>query len=214
MSSRRTEEKQSDSQRLEDMRTTGALRFSDSWAFRLSAFIVVVVALAASVAVFKRYLPYTGMPLIPKEPPPVVLMMEDARLVGLGRAGKLWSVKVGKIEIARNSSSAKLKEVTGGKIYSKGKVALQVQAGEATCDINSRNLLLLGGISIEGTDGQKLVAERATWNSANSTLRTSGKVIFQSELSLLTADSLVMDLRAKQLDMWNVRMRLKVPSGW
>jgi LPS export ABC transporter protein LptC len=176
--------------------------------------MVVVVALAASMAVFKRYLPYTGTPLIPKEPPPVVLMMEDVHLVGLGHAGKLWSVKVGKIEIARNSSGAKLKGVTDGKIYSKGKVALQVRAGEATCNINSRNLLLSEGISIEGTDGQKLVAERATWNSANSILRTNGRVIFQSELSQLTADSLVMDLRAKQLDMWNVRMSLKVPSGW
>ena len=214
MKDRSTEEGQPDSQGFEEKETAESLRLSDLRAFRLPVFLVVVAALAVSVAVFKRYLPYTGTPLVPKEPPPVVLTMEDARLVGLGRTGKLWSVKVGKIEIARNRSGAVLKEVTDGKIYDRGKVVLKVRAGKAACEINSRNLLLSDGISVEGTDGQKLSAEGATWNSADSILRTNGRVIFQSKLSRLTAESLVMDLRAKQLDMWNVRMSLKVPSEW
>lgn len=170
--------------------------------------VALGLALVASVFVFRRYLPYTGVPLSPKEPPAVVLAMEDAKLVGLGGGQKLWSIRAGKIEMGRNRSGATITGISEGMIYDRGKPALSVYAGRADYDVFSRNLLLSKGIRIEGREGQKLSADGAIWNSFNSTLRSNGRISFESRWSKLSADSLVVDLRSRQMDMSNIRMRV------
>jgi len=59
----------------------------------LTIAIAAGALLLLSVIVFRRYLPYTGMNLAPKQPPAVVMAIENAYLVGLGRSGKLWSIR-------------------------------------------------------------------------------------------------------------------------
>ncbi len=167
-------------------------------------------ALIASVLVFWRYLPYTGVPLAPKQPPPIVLAMEDAYLVGLGHGAKLWSVKAKKIEIGQNRSSTTITGIEDGRIYDRGKVALNVKAGRADYDVLTRNLTLSKGIFIQGLAGQSVRADGATWNSFASTLRSSGRVSFVSGSSSMVADSLVVNLRKREMEMWNVCMRMPV----
>lgn len=169
--------------------------------------------MAVSVAVFKRYLPYTGVPLAPRQTPPVVLAMQDAYLVGLGHQGKLWSLRAERIEIAQNRSSTSIAGITDGRIYEQARVALKVKAGRADYDAYTRGLTLAGGIEVRGPDGQRVIAEGATWNSFDSTLRSSGRVSYDSKLSKVTADALRFDLRRRQLEMWNVHVRLHVDEA-
>jgi hypothetical protein len=170
--------------------------------------VVLGLALVVSVIIFRRYLPYTGVPLSPKEPPAIVLAMEDAKLIGLGGGRKLWSVRAGKIEMGRSRSGVTITGISEGTIYDRGKPALSVCAGRADYDVYSRNLLLSKGIRVEGREGQRLSADGAIWNSFNSTLRSNGRISFESKWSKLSADSLVVDMRSRQMDMWNIRMRI------
>lgn len=189
-----------------------ALFSMNRFAVRRPSYLILAVlvggALVASVVAFRRYLPYTGVPLSPKQPPTIMLAMEDAYLVGLGGGGKQWSVRADRVEISQNRSSTTISRITDGRIYDKGKVALKVRAGRAAYDIYSRNLLLSGGIGIEGPEGQRVRAEGATWNSYSSVLRSNGQVSFESKQSRATADSLTVDLRKQQMDLLNIRMRI------
>lgn len=168
--------------------------------------IAAGVVLLLSIVAFKRYLPYTGRGLLPRQPPPIVLAMEDAHLVGLGRDGKLWSLHAKKIEMSRNRSSTTISGITEGKVYDAGKVALRVEAGSASYDVYQKNLLLSGGVRIEGADGQKITGRGATWNSRTSTLRSLGPVSIETKWSKMTTDKMLVDVRNKEMSMWNVRM--------
>lgn len=162
--------------------------------------------LLVSIAAFKRYLPYAGIGINPRQAPPVVLAMEDAYLVGLGHNGKLWSTKARKVEIAQNHSTTTLTDIHDGKIFDKGKVALEIKAGRAVYDTYTRDLQLTDGVLITGKEGQRISGDGASWNSATSTLRSIGLVSFEAGSSKVTTDKLLVDMRNKELEMWNIHM--------
>ena len=181
---------------------------------RRSLYLGPVIAAAAillvSIVAFKRYLPYTNINFNLRQPPPVVLAMEDAYLVGLGHNGKLWSTKARKVEIAQNRSTTILTGIHDGKIFDKDKIALRVKAGRAVYDTYTRDLQLSGGVLIDGANRQRITGEGASWNSTTSTLRSIGVVNFETPSSRITTERLVVDLRNHQMEMWNVRMKFRL----
>ncbi|MCL5104022.1 MAG: LPS export ABC transporter periplasmic protein LptC [Armatimonadetes bacterium] len=168
--------------------------------------VIAAAVLLVSIVAFKRYLPYANINFNLRQPPPVVLAMEDAYLVGLGHNGKLWSTKARSVEIAQNRSTTILTGIHDGKIFDKDKIALRVKAGHAVYDTYSRNLDLSEGILVEGTDRQRITGAGASWNSATSTLRSIGRVSFETASSKVTTDRLLMDLNKKELEMWDIHM--------
>lgn len=173
-----------------------------------------ILALAAaailliSVVAFKRYLPYTGSNLAPKEPPAIVLAMEDVRLVGFADRGKVWSAKARKVEIAQNRATTTLTGITHGRIYDEGKAALEIEAGRAVYDVHYRNLELDGGIVVRDMNGQTIRCPGASWNPAMAVLRSNGQVTFDADWSRLTAESMLLDVRKREMSMWKVGMVL------
>lgn len=176
----------------------------------LTLAIIAGAVLLLSVVAFKRYLPYTGMNLAPKQPPGVVLAMDNAYLVGLGHNGKLWSIKAKKVEISQDRVVTTVSGITDGKIYDKGKIALKVRAGRATYNTYIRDLVLTNGVRIESLDGQTISGPGASWNSAMGMLRSQGPVTVETKWSTLTADPLIVDLRNKEMCMWRINMRVNM----
>ena len=177
-------------------------------------YLLLILGAAAvlllSVFAFRRYLPYTGTSLTPKEPPSIVLSMENAYLVGLGNKRKLWSVRAKKVEIGRNRSYTTVKHISDGKIFDGGTTVLKVRAGNAVCDMFHKDLMLTGGIIVEGLDGQKVSGSGAVWNSTTSTLRSMGQVNFRSKLGDLSTDQLEVNVKNKEMNLRNVRMQVSV----
>ena len=168
--------------------------------------IISLAILLLSLFVFRRYLPYTGIDLGPRQTSAIVMEMNDVYLVGLGHEGKIWSAKAGSVVIGRNRSRTKITNLHEGKIFDKGKVALKVKAGSAVYDTFTRNLRLADGVEVIGAKGQRISATGADWNSVRQILRSIGQVTFINGTSKIQGDKLMVDLRNRQMDMWNVTM--------
>lgn len=175
-------------------------------------FATVLTALLASVFVFKRYLPYTGLPVMPKRPPTVVMTMENVRLVGLSHGSKLWSLRAGKVEVAQNRTSTILTGINQADVFSKNKVVFSVRAGKAIYDSLYRNLALSGGI-IARSRGYKVTAEGAVWNPATAILCTTGPVVCRSDWGRLTAKRLELNVRSREISMWRVGWSIDVKNA-
>jgi hypothetical protein len=169
-------------------------------------------ALLLSVFVFKRHLPYTGMPALPKQPPAVVMTMENAYLVGLGRGGKLWSLRANKVEVAQNRTTTILTGITHGNVYSGKAVAFSVQAGKAAYDSSCKSLVLSGGMCVQGR-GQKVVLDGAVWNPSTATLSSTGPVVYQSAWGRLTANRLELNAKSKEVTFTQVGGRFHLNNA-
>jgi hypothetical protein len=130
--------------------------------------------------------------------------MENAYLVGLANGGKLWSIRARSVDLAQNRFVVTLAGIHDGRIYDRGKVALKLRAGRAAYNIYGRDLTLSDGILVEGNEGQRISAPGASWNSFSATLRSSGGVAFESSLGRMTAKTLVVDVRKREMSMWDV----------
>jgi hypothetical protein len=174
--------------------------------------LVRVAAAAAvllvSMAVFNRYMPYAPSNLALKEPPAVILTMEDAYLVGLGSKGKLWSLNARKVELSRDRSTTTLTGISHGKIYDQGKPVLNLVAGTAKYDVYYRNLLLGGGISVKSNTGDRINGQGANWSAASAILQSVGAVTMQTGWSKIEADSVALDVRKKEMYLEKVRIRV------
>ena len=165
--------------------------------------IAAGIILLLSIWAFKRYIPYVGGSLAPKQPPAIILSMNDAYFVGMKNKDKIWSLKAKKVDISRNRSITSLSGITDGKIFNKGKAVFQVQAGQATYNSLDKKLLLDDGINIQGEDGQRLSARYAEWNSTTSTLRSNGRVMFTSKWSKASAEKLIVNLKTREMTLWH-----------
>lgn len=163
--------------------------------------IVAGIILLISVVTFRRHLPYTGTPLMPKEPPAIVLAIEEARFVGLNNNKKAWSLNADKVEIARDRTTTTLTRITDGQIYIGSKVAATVTAGKAVYSTRFKDLQLSHGVIVKGNENQKVSAQGAVWNSATSTLRSKGQVNFENRRSRISGDELTVDLKKKEMTM-------------
>lgn len=159
-----------------------------------------------SIYTLRRHLPYAGINLSPKQPPAVVLSMDDAYFVGLGSEGKTWSAKAKKVEIGQNRSLTRLTGIHDGKILQSGKPVFAVKAGAAIYDTYTKDLQLAGGVLINGLDGQTISAQGAIWNSATQSLRSTGEVEFRQRSNKIRTDQMRVNLRNREMEMWNVTM--------
>jgi hypothetical protein len=160
--------------------------------------------LLVSLFVFRRYLPYVGSSLAPKTPPSVVLQMRNAYFVGLNRKGKLWSLKAKSVEIGQNRFLTTLTGITQGKIFDAGKPVLQMEAGRAVYNSMVGDMAMDEGILLIGADGQRLTADGADWNSAASSLRSTGKVYYESPWAKGSTEAVFVDTKSRELTMYNV----------
>lgn len=172
--------------------------------------LVAGATLLVSIAAFRSYLPYVGDRYLTREPPAVVLEIDDVYLVGMGDRTKLWSLNVRRVEIGRDRAITTLSGISDGKIFDKGKTVLKVRAGRAIYDERREDLKLSSGIEIAGTEGQRVVARGAHWNSHSGILAGVGQVSFASEWGKATADDLIVDLRKKELTMRNVFFSINI----
>lgn len=161
-------------------------------------------ALLLSVFVFRRYLPYTGIPATPKQPPTVVMTIEGACLVGLGRGGKLWSLRADKVEVAHNRSTTIVTGISDGNVYDGKHVAFSVRAGKAIYDSSYRSLALSGGLRVRSR-GQDLRLEGAVWNPATAILCSTGPVAYSAPWGKLAAERFQLDVRRKEMGLDQVR---------
>lgn len=177
--------------------------------YRLPLLIAGAVLLI-SIAVFRSHLPYMGDSYLLRKPPAIVLAMDDVYLVGIGGKSKLWSLKARKVEIGQDRNTATLSGISHGKIFDKGKTILNVQAGRAVYDERRKDLRLSRGIELEGTEGQRIGARAAHWNSHTAILRSASRVTFNGAWGSVSGDNLVVDLRKKQMVMRNVSFRVGI----
>lgn len=172
---------------------------------RQTAWTALALALlVASVFIFRRHLPYTGVPSIPKSPPAAIMAMDGVSLVGLGREGKLWALRAAHVEVAQNRTTATITRIADGEVFSGKRVSFRVRAGRAVYDTGSGYLALDGGIHIEGPK-QKLAAGGAVWSPVTQLLRSTGPVEYTSEWTKLRAEGLQLDTRNKELSLMRVR---------
>lgn len=174
--------------------------------------VVIVVILALVALGLRSYAPYSGRHMLPKQPPAIVLAMEDVHLVGLGHNGKLWSAKAASVEIGQDRRFTKLKKISDGKIFDADKVILKAKAGEALYDTCRKDLALQKGVTITGADGQSVSGEGARWNSADMSLRSIGEVNFKCRWGDARAENLDVDLRNRELTMRNVSMKINLDN--
>jgi hypothetical protein len=165
---------------------------------------VAGLILLVSVLVFRRYLPYVGSTLAPEQPPSVVLEMRGAYFVGLDHKGKLWSLKAQKVEIGQSRYVTTLTGITDGRIFDHGKPVLGVEAGKAVYNSIAGDLKMDKGIALTGSDGQKISAAGARWNSATSMLRSNGKVRYEAPWGKASTESVTVDMNTKEMTMTNV----------
>ena len=71
------------------------------------------------------------------------------------------------------------------------------------------DLLLEKGISVVGSDGQRVTAQGATWNSMTSTLRSKGEVVYDSDWGKAKTDKMLVDVKKQEMTMWNVVVSIK-----
>lgn len=161
-------------------------------------------------------MPYVGSTLAPAAPPSIVLEMHNAYFVGLNHKGKIWSVRAKNVQIGRDRTLTTLTGVTQGRIFDGGGVALQMEAGRALYNSMVGDLAMDRGIKLTGSDGQKLTAQGADWNSASSTLRSTGKVYYESPWAKGSTGAVFVDTKNRELTMYNVDVTvdlLKVDKG-
>jgi len=168
--------------------------------------IAALVVMGVIVFALRQYLPHSGIQLAPRKPPAVVLSMEGAYFVGLGHDGKQWSAQADRVEIGQNRSITNLTGIHDGKVFDNGKVALKIKAGNAVYDTFTRDLTLGGGVEIIGRRGQIITGAGADWNSTTQILRSKGPVGFRTKSSSVVTDALRVNLKDKQMEMWNVTM--------
>ena len=168
------------------------------------------IILLLSLLVFRRYLPYVGGSLVASQPPTAVLEMHNAYFVGLNHKGKLWSLKAKNVEIGRNRYLTTLTNITDGRVFDAGKPAFKMKAGGAVYNSLVGDLTMDGGIHVTGADGQQLVAQGADWNSDTSSLRSKGRVQYQGQFGKASTDSVLVDMKRKEVTMWNVRGSLDI----
>lgn len=171
--------------------------------------LVAGLILLVSVLVFRRYLPYVGRTLAPEPPPNVVLEMTDAYFVGFGHKSKLWSLKARKVQIGQSRFVTTLTGITQGRIFDRGKPVLGVEAGKAVYNSAAGDLKMNKGIALSGSDGQKITADGAHWNSATSTLRSSGRVHYEAPWGKASTDAVTVDMNTKEMTMTNVVIAIK-----
>lgn len=172
--------------------------------------IIAAAILLLSVSIFRRYLPYVGESLGPKQPPSVMLSMEDAYLVGMNNRGKTWSVRARSVEVAKNRSSATISGIYDGRIFDKDYPELRIKATRAVYDSMSRHLMLFGGVRIDGREGQSVTADGADWDSISSILKSRGGVRLQTKGSDIRTQSLAVNLKKKELEMKKAVIRVDV----
>ena len=166
--------------------------------------VIAGLILLVSILAFRGYMPYVGRSLAPNESPSIVLEMHNAYFVGLNHKGKLWSLKAKNVEIGHNRFLTTLTGITHGKIFDAGKQTLELEAGRAVYNSAAGNLTMDQGICLFGPKGQLLKADGADWNSATSSLRSNGKVQYQSDWAKGSTERLLIDAKKKEMTMWNV----------
>lgn len=149
-------------------------------------------------------MPYVGSTLSPAAPPSIVLEMHNAYFVGLNHKGKIWSVRAKSVQIGQDRTLTTLTGVTQGRIFDGGKVALQLEAGRALYNSMVGDLVMDQGIKLTGPGGQKLTARGADWNAAASSLRSTGKVYYESPWARGSTGSVFVDTKGRELTMYNV----------
>ena len=182
----------------------------------LGRVVLAGIILLLSLVIYRRYLPYVGSSLAPKTPPSVVLQMHNAYFVGLNRKGKLWSLKAKSVEIGQNRFLTTLTGITQGRIFDAGKPVLQMEAGRAVYNSMVGDMAMDEGIRLTGADGQRLTASGADWNSTASSLRSNGKVYYESPWARGSTDAVSVDIKSRELTMYNVDVTVdlsKVDNG-
>jgi len=155
-------------------------------------------------------MPYVGSTLAPASQPSIVLEMRNAYFVGLNHNRKIWSVKAKKVQIGQDRVTTTLTGVTSGRIFDKGTPAFQMEAGRARYNSIVGDLAMDGGLKLTGYGGQKLTAEGASWNPATSTLRSNGRVCYESSWAKASTDRAILDANTKELTMWNVHAAVDI----
>ena len=157
-------------------------------------------------------MPYVGSTLAPTQPPSIVLDMRNASFVGLNHRQKVWSIKANRVQIGRDRTSTTLAGISQGKIFDRGKLALQVEAGRAMYNSAAGDLMMDGGIKLSGSDGQVLTAKGASWNSTSSTLRSNGQVNYKSPWASASTKEMLVDMKNKEMTMRNVTLSVDLSS--
>lgn len=154
-------------------------------------------------------MPYVGSTLAPAAPPSIVLEMHNAYFVGLNHNKKTWSVKAKSVQMGQDRVVTTLTGVTQGRIFDRGKVAVQMEAGRALYNSMVGDLRMDGGIKLVA-DGQTLTAPGASWNSASSTLRSNGRVRYESNWAKASTDKVELNAGTKELTMWNMHASVDI----
>jgi len=172
--------------------------------------LIAGAALLVSIAAFRSYLPYVGDRYLTREPPAIILEIDDVYLVGMGDKTKLWSLNARKVEIGRDRAITTLSGISDGKIFDKGKTVLKMRAGRAIYDERREDLQLSSGIEIAGTEGQRVVARGAHWDSRTALLTSTSRVKVSGQWGDVSGDDLVVDLRNENMVMRNVSFRVSI----
>lgn len=69
-----------------------------------------------------------------------------------------------------------------------------------------------GGIKLSGSDGQKLTAQGANWNSVSSTLRSKGQVSYTSPWGTALSKDMLVDMKNKEMTMRNVTISVDLSA--
>ncbi len=157
-------------------------------------------------------MPYVGSTLAPKTPPSIVLELRNTHFVGMNNRKKAWSIRAKTVRIGQDRVVTTLTGVTEGKIYDRSKVALQMETGRARYNSVTGSLDMDEGIRLTGSDGQKVTAKGANWNSPTSTLRSKGEVRYTSPWARVSTKEMLVDMRNREMTMRDVDISISLSA--
>jgi len=185
------------------MRLAGVEKIGKGWP--LIILCCVAACLAVSIFYSRRFLPYSGRDLAPPKWPEVIMHLENAHIVGISGGSKLWSLRAKTVKLFRNSNLVTLSNVAEGNVYYRSIPVLKVEAGQVRYDPFSAEMIVSGWVRIRGTRGQIISSPGLIWSSSGSIIRTVGPVVFKSELGSVSASRLLLNLRTKEMKLFEVR---------
>lgn len=141
--------------------------------------------------------------------------VEDPQLISYSNGHKRWDIKSETITQPKTDDDEKvkviLKKIKDGKLYSNQGLEYEVKADKIVYFEKSKNIDLFGNVRLEEAVGDKIFADRLSWNDKTKHLKTNSGVRVEMEDGQLTAQKMDMDLEKKVIDFTgDVTMTFKV----
>ncbi|MFO7818837.1 MAG: LPS export ABC transporter periplasmic protein LptC [Halanaerobacter sp.] len=142
--------------------------------------------------------------------------VEEPQLVSYSNGHKRWDIESDTITQPRTDDDDEkvkviLKKIEEGKLYSNQRLEYKVKADEIVYFEKSKDIDLSGDVRLEEVSGDKIFADKLSWNDETKHLKTNSGVRVEMKDGQLEAQNMDLDLERRVIDFTgDVTMSFKV----